>query len=242
MKKQLLVVLGLTISIFAQATTPDSVTVKKPRPKPLAKERTFLAYDFNFLSNSGSGIKTAPIRSGGITAAVFYDKPLGRSPISLAIGLGFSSFNIHSKSALAKDSVGSYFVKYSDSVSSNIKRNKLSLNYLEIPIEIRFRSKPNTKNQSVKFAIGFKVGYLIQSHWKYKGDDLSTPVKDVIKIKTFDIPNISPFRYGITARVGFGMFNVYGFYSLQGIFNNNKLSHGQPNSQPLTIGIAVTPY
>ncbi len=241
MKKHLLLILGLSASLVSQAISPDSLTVKKPKAKPQAKERTFLTYDFNFLSSSGSGIKVSPIRSGGVTAAVFFDKPLGRSPISLAIGVGFSSFNIHSRSVIASDSVGAnYFMKLPDSM--NIKRNKLSLNYVEVPFELRFRSKPNAKNQSFKFAVGFKVGYMLQSHWKFKGEDLSTAAKDVIKTKSFDINNISPFRFGPTVRVGYGMFNVYAFYSMQGIFNDVNVSKGQPNPQGLTFGIAVTPY
>ena len=83
---------------------------------------------------------------------------------------------------------------------------------------------------------------MIQSHTKYKGDDLATPIDDKIKVKTFNIDNMSPWRYGVTARIGYGMFNLYGFYSLQGLFNEPKVSKGQPNPQGLTIGIAITPY
>lgn len=240
MKKILLSALLLSSSTLFAAD--DSTTVAKPKPKPIAKERSFLAYDFSFLSNAGNGIDVAPIRSGGVTFASFFDKPLGHSKLSIAIGAGFSSFNIHSKSFLALDSVGnSYFTPYSDSLS--IRRNKLSLNYLEIPVELRFRSKPNVKKQSFKVAVGFKVGWLVQTHTKYKGENPETPVADVIKMKTYDVPNINSLRYGVTARVGFGMFNVYTFYSLNGLFKTDKHSAAlQPNAQPFTIGIALTPY
>ena len=238
MKKILLLTLGITYSLFTFAT-PDSTVAPKKKPKPSAKERVFIAYDFNFLVNSGAGIKVSPFRSGGVTAAAFWDRPLGRSPFSLAIGAGFSSFNIHSRSAIGTDAVGSnFFFKLPDTVS--ISRNKFSLNYIEVPFEVRFRTRPNTKNQSFKIALGFKAGYLVQSHTKYKGDDLSTAIDDKIKVKTYNIDNISPWRYGLTARIGYGMFNIYGFYSLQGMFNETKVSKGQPNSQPLSIGIAIT--
>jgi hypothetical protein len=241
MKKILLLSLSLSYALFSFAGPEDSTATTKKKPKPLAKERVFLAYDFNFLVNSGSGIEVSPFRSGGVTTALFWDRPFGRSPISLAIGVGFSSFNIHSRSAIGTDAIGSnFFFKLPDSVS--ISRNKISLNYLELPLELRFRTRPNTKNQSFKIALGFKAGYLIQSHTKYKGDDLATPIDDKIKVKTFNIDNMSPWRYGVTARIGYGMFNLYGFYSLQGLFNEPKVSKGQPNPQGLTIGIAITPY
>ena len=241
MKKITLLFFGLFCSLLTMAGSADSTSAApKKKPKPLAKDRSFFAYDFSFLINPGDGINVKPIRSGGVTTALFWDKPMGRSPISVALGFGFSSFNIHSRSSLTVDAVsgGSIFKKLPDSI--DISRNKISLNYLEIPLEIRFRTRPNTKNQSFKLALGFKAGYLIQSHTKYKGDDLNTKMVDKIKVKYFDLPNLSSWRYGITARIGYGMFNLYGFYSLQGLFT--KTAPGQPNSQGLTIGIALTPY
>ncbi len=119
--------------------------------------------------------------------------------------------------------------------SIDYKKNKLSLNYLEIPFELRFRSKPDKSFRRLSIAAGFKAGYLIQSHTKYKGDDANG---NETKFKTFNIANLNKLRYGPTFRMGYGKVSLFGYLSISELFQEDK----GPIAYPFSAGIMIIPY
>lgn len=161
----------------------------------------------------------------GASVNIMQDFAFGSSNFSFAIGLGIGTHNLHSNSYLIKDSDTDYmtFEKYIDKP----KKNKLVLAYVDIPLEVRFR----TKRQNVfRFAIGGKFGYNINNHIKY--------IDKYVKRKHYNIDYINPLRYGLTARVGYKMFNFYLYYGLSTLFEANK----GPEMAPLSVGISFIPF
>jgi hypothetical protein len=69
----------------------------------------------------------------------------------------------------------------------------------------------------------------LQDHLKF--------VSDIIKNKTYNTPNIDPFRFCATARLGYGKFSFTGFYALNTLFKSGKGS----GVIPVGLGIAFTP-
>jgi hypothetical protein len=190
--------------------------------------------------------------SPGIDIYGMYNIPFGKSKLSLGFGFGFSSHNLRSDAVPIKaDSNGHYsltgntiFQKIPPINNKEIKYdvNKLSLTYFEIPLELRFR-KENKNKKAFKFSIGGKIGYLINSHTKYKGiqylGDVNDPNLGVtnVKYKVYKIDNLDPLQYSATVRIGYGMFNIFGSYSLSTIFKKDK----GPQMFPISVGISVTP-
>ena len=167
------------------------------------------------------------------------DNPLGKSNFSIAYGIGISVHNLYSNcmpsniDSTGKPSGKTEFKAIPDSIKH--QNNKISLFYADIPVEIRFRTKKSSNN--FKFAVGFKIGYLLQSHIKYEGDRQDN-IQGTIKYKTYDIPNIEKLRYSVTARIGFSKYSIYGAYSLTTLFKGNK----GPEMFPVSVGIAITPF
>ncbi|MEX2596285.1 MAG: outer membrane beta-barrel protein [Salibacteraceae bacterium] len=170
----------------------------------------------------------------GINLGLLYDYPLNRNGnVSGAIGLGFQSHNYYLNSIVNRyDSGGVNYSAFNVVGDTILDRGKISVNYVDIPIEVRFRTNENPKGQRWKFAIGGKVGYLIQAHEKLINNQ-------DIKVKTYDYPHISQWRYGVSARVGYGSVMLSAFYSLTPFFESGN-STSQQNA--LSIGISIVPF
>lgn len=160
--------------------------------------------------------------------------------VSLAIGGGLSVQNIKSN-AYYIDSDTSYFQELPKAL--NYSTNKISTVFLDVPIELRLRSRPHTPDRSgvirkrnFRSALGFKIGYNIQNYIKYKGEDYrSHNYANQNKFKEYKLDNILDYRFGVYARAGFGKFSVYGYYALSSYFKKNK---GQVLI-PYSIGISI---
>ena len=196
-----------------------------------------LIVDLNYQSwlNKPSNVTLKPY-SRGINIS-YLETLLGQhSNICLATGLEISSNNFFIDATPKLNSGIITFVNIPDSI--NYKKNKLTTTYLEIPFELRFRTnKSNKEDKSFKIFVGFKIGYLISNHIKYKGDAFDGSNKQ-IKIKQYNIDNIEKYRYGVTARIGYGKFNITGFYSLTQMFEKDK----GPDITPFSVGLSISPF
>ena len=209
-------------------TTDDFIEFKKNINK--SKDRLVIDLSYDMLLNLPDSIKTTGF-SRGFNAYFTYDIVLGKSKFSVAPGIGIGNNNYFMNYSLSSDSLGTYFNKISDDI--DVKKTKIALSYIDIPLELRYRSTPNKKGSSWKLAAGIKAGMMIQNKWKYKGEDLSNNGSEV-KFKSYDIENINKFRYGVMMRGGYGMWNVFAYYSLSDVFNDKG-----PSMTPLSFGISI---
>jgi hypothetical protein len=203
-----------------------------------AKDRLLVEFGLNQLINRPDDVKFSGF-SRSFNAYFTYDVVLGKSNFSIAPGAGIGTDNFyHKKNGIAwadnthlKDTITS-FPLLADSVAA--KKSKLGLVHFDIPIEFRFRSKPNKKQASWKLAAGVKFGFLIGSKWKYKGEDLTTGAGEV-KFKEIQVDNLNKFRYSVYLRGGYGVFNLFVNYQLSSVFQKDK----GPQMHPLQFGIAI---
>jgi len=194
-----------------------------------------IVFDFNYNSylTPPSGIKFGHY-SLGVSAYWFKDVPLGKkSNVALAFGLGFDSHNVHSNGKVENtiDQDGDVFVDlkpFPDGL--NYRKNKLSFNYVEAPIELRFRTMNKSLEERMgfnfRFYLGFKAGVLVNDHFKY--------VDAESKLKVYNLNNTNWYRYGPTLRVGFNKIAFNGFYSLTSIFKKGK----GVDLVPFSVGIS----
>ncbi|GAB1404272.1 MAG: outer membrane beta-barrel protein [Lentimicrobiaceae bacterium] len=161
--------------------------------------------------------------------------PVKESNFAFAVGLGLGIHNIFSNAVL-NDTMGvSYFTPIPDKAASggklSYKKSKLTLTYLDLPAEIRFKSAAG-----FRVALGVKVGLLVDAHTKYKGDDLITGKKT--KLKQGYVPHIATWRFGPTVQIGYKWINLIGYYSVTKIFDENA----GPEIYPISIGLALRPF
>jgi hypothetical protein len=213
---------------FAQSPTPASppLSDEKP-PKKIADPKDHIVVDFDYdgYTHLPAGIKTKPYSLGG-NAYVMWDYPFGYGPLSVAVGIGFSTHDVHTNGRLTYSIDGKYtsFVP----ITTKYSTNKFSCNYIDVPVELRVRIRGNHK---LKFAIGGKIGYAYNVHTKFADADG--------KIKVYRIKNIDPLRYGVTVRIGYDRFNLQGFYALSELFIKGR---GEAKMVPYSIGIGMLFY
>lgn len=186
-----------------------------------------ITLDFNSdnLWKPPSYLKINPKASRGFNAHISYSFILFKY-LNFSPGLGVSSFNLSTNIMKWEvDSTNNYNIFLHDSV--NYLKNKLSANYVEIPLEFRLHSNPNKKGQQFTWTIGFKAGYLFKSFTKIRYDN--------VKRKDYMINGLNPLRYGVVSRIGFGRIYITAFYSLSTLF---KKDFG-PQLTPFSVGISI---
>ena len=244
--------LVLSINAFAQ----DNQTGKKPKsPKPVKIEEPKAPKpkpDYSKLDLSKRASDHFMLQFGianwskpeNITTKGFsrtfngyflFDFPFKTNPkLSVAIGPGIGTDNIF----LDKMNVdlnsrnGATFTR--DTITK-YKKNKITTAYLEAPVELRYSSKPENMNSGWKFALGIKVGTLVDSKVKSKVD-LDATGTGGYYTKEKDKRYFNTTRFSVITRAGYGNFSVFGSYTVTDFFKEGL----GPSVRPFSIGITLS--
>ena len=190
---------------------------------------------FDFLKNSkvsifGNRINSILFWTFETIVTPIYDF-FKNNGLSIGIGLSFYSHNYLTKSDITQyqDTSGQVLSKFTAYSPYTINRSKIVRNFLDIPVELRYRTTPNEKGHSWKVAVGAKIGYRTNIYSKVidKNDD---------KYKSFIYPQVSRSRYGLTGRIGYGKVSVNGYYSLSNFFFEGRGAE----ITPISVGVTLT--
>ena len=172
--------------------------------------------------NSPSNLNTEP--SFSFSVSFGKDVQFRKTNFSWFYGLGYDLTNVNHnanfKSLTAMD--GSLRTSGIRILNVPYSLNRLSSQYLGIPLELRYRTQ--TKNP-FRFYLGTKAGYMINSSY-----ELDEEFGDSYKRK--NLRELENLKYGFTFRIGYGLFNLYTYYGLNGLMSSkrqrgvNELSFG----------------
>lgn len=225
---------------FVQAQTADT-TGAQTTDKVISdysdpsRDRFLLSFHWDGWMGAPDSMKVKGL-SSGMGIHTMYDIPLGSDNVSFAIGAGIAWSNYYNNVFFTYDTAqNTLFTPIDDSITYN--KNKFVLNYVEVPIEFRFRTDEKNGNR-FKAAIGFKAGYVISDHTKFVGDDYLLGSSDEIKYKQYRIKNVNSLQYGPTLRLGYSKINIEAYYGLATIFSEGE----GPSGNPLRIGISFNPF
>jgi hypothetical protein len=106
-----------------------------------------------------------------------------------------------------------------------------------VPIELRFKTKPNLYDKSWKLALGFKLGWALSNNALYVGKERHMPADEakVVKVKRYDLENLQKLNYGVYARIAYSSIGLYFAYSLSPFFEAGKGTLLTPISFGLSI-------
>lgn len=221
MKRLIILITGLLILSFSQAQQPYEVAQ--------GKFSTGVSIFTDIWQGLPDGMDSRTINQG-VSYFLMYNHRFMESNFSGAIGIGMGTHNLFSNSLIGTDSSGNTIFTPIEDI--NYKKTKISLTYFDIPIELRFKTK-----KKFRLAVGFKAGFNIDSHTKYKGDDLGGELEEV-KIKSKDLKNLEKWRYGITGLIGYKWINLVVYYSISKVFEADK----GPEIYPISVGISLRPF
>ena len=203
-----------------------------------ANDHFLVQFGYTKWSGKPDSINTSGL-SKSINAYFMFDFPFkSDNRFSAAIGAGIGTDNIY----FSKTYVGikdiTPTLRFQDvSDTNHFKKSKLTTAFLEAPIEFRFSSDPATPNKSYKFALGLKIGTLLNAHtkgktWQTKDGTTLIPYTEKQTSKRFFNSN----RFVATARFGYGVFSIYGTYQINTLFKEGFA----PDIRPYSIGLTIS--
>ncbi|MBW6497114.1 MAG: outer membrane beta-barrel protein [Bacteroidales bacterium] len=182
----------------------------------------------------------------GINITMMQDFPLGNSPISFATGLGIASHNLYSDHffdyapmfwSSTFPQPGTYDFTPIGDTYGEVKKNKLNLNYLNLPLELRYRN--NSLPHTFRITAGVRAGYLVNAHTKthIKNDNggVGISTQEERKYKEHKLGNLEKFQFGLSGRIGYGRINLNAYLPLTKIFKDNSVTDMKPFSLGLTF-------
>ncbi|GEP92990.1 Outer membrane protein beta-barrel domain-containing protein [Chitinophaga terrae (ex Kim and Jung 2007)] len=230
--KKILFTLGLiavSLGVFAQdGGSPMNKAVNK-----LTRSNDFLMVQIAYEGWSGTpdSIKTGLNR--GFNIALMYDFPFKKSKLSIAPGIGISTSGVYLKDH-TMDIQGRLNANQVSFPVTNTKKNKVATTYIEIPVELRYRSVPDNANKGFKAAIGLKIGALVDAHTKVKYTG-ANGTKNIDKDANRGFFN--PWRFSATGRIGMGNIALFGSFALNPLLKDDK---SNVDIKAYQIGIAIS--
>ncbi len=225
----------ITNTLIAQ----DKPVEKKPKIDMSNRANDHFLVQFGYTTWSG---KPDSITTGGLSKSInayfMFDFPFKTNPkLSMAFGPGIATDHI----LFTKTGVGikdltptMYFTNQAD--TNHFKKTKLATAYLEAPIEFRYSADPET-GDGFKFAIGVKVGTLINAHTRNtKFSSRSNTVINDYTMKEISKRFFNKTRLSGMARVGYGHFSLFGSYQFTTLLKDGS----GPEVRPFSIGLTLS--
>ena len=231
--KKIITIAVLFAAMFtpAMAQNLDTTISRSVKVPERNKDRLLLSTYNCFWQGLSDGVTQRAI-SQGYNISLMYDIPTSeKSKISFGLGLGYSRNNIYSDGITVRD-VSTDIVSMVP-ITVKYNTNKLAFSYLNIPLEIRFRSSNN-----FRLAVGLRSSLKFDAYSKYYGHNPDTLVYghyNQIKIINHDISNTEKYLFEITARAGWKFINVNGSFLLNKLFKDNG-----PAINGYTLGLTLS--
>jgi len=199
----------------------------------------------DFWSNVPSSMDVYTINRG-VNISMMQDFRLWRSSFSVATGLGIASHNLYSDhfykfTPIHESSTwpqpGQFDFNPIYDTYGELKKNKLNLNYLNLPFEFRYRN--NNLSHTLRVYAGLRLGFLInahtKTHLKNANGVFGAGTQTEWKYKEHKLGNLEKFQFGVTGRIGYGRLNLFAYMPLTNVFEGNNSTEMKPFSIGLTF-------
>lgn len=246
----ILIFSGFHLKVLAQESTPENTGSNKTKKsitdkigRPDIPGDLMIEFGFNWVQDHPSGYKFNTMRSRTFNAYYLYDINIGKSSFSVHPGLGIGTekytFDKDVTIGYGLDILGARELQIIPldrifGIQADFRKSQINPNYLDVPLEVRWRSNKHDPKTSLKFTLGGKVGFLFDSKTKVVYDEGGE--KKIRKEKqNFEL---NPIRYGTYVKLGVGGFSAYYYYSISEVFQKEKGPMGT-TMYPMTFGLSL---
>ncbi len=172
----------------------------------------------------------------GVDVYTYYNFPMDRKGhMFFFAGAGIGAHNFYHNALIGTKNGVSYLYNVPDKDdngnSISVKKSKLSITYFDVPFGFRYKAA-----NKLHGTVGFKVGWSLNDHSKYKGTDLDGSGLTV-KEKSAKLPNIENFHYGPFVSIGYKWFGLTASYQISPIFEKDL----GPQIYPISVGVTFRP-
>ncbi|PWA06544.1 porin family protein [Flavobacterium psychrotolerans] len=192
------------------------------------EDQFYLTFTYNSLLNRPSGISQSKF-SSGFAGGFLRDIPINNDR-TLAIAPGFGlSYNKYFQDLLVSrtNQTNEYSAVPSD---KSFRKNKLDQFYVDVPIEIRWRTSTPESHKFWRIYSGFKFSYIIWN--KYTHVDAESDYK--INLAS----DFNKLQMGTYLTLGYNTWNFYAYYGLTPLFKSSaKINKESVGFNTLNLGL-----
>lgn len=234
-KYSLLILLVLCVNLVI-ASVKDDGDEKKPTPD--LPGVIMIDFGFNFLQSAPSNLETNWFKSKSFGAYYMKSFKMGKKmSFDPAIGISLEKYGFSKDRTIGYETNGTTTELTIMDLSGydEVKKSQLAMNYLDIPLQLKYYLKNNELKGSAYVSVGAIASLLIESHTKVKFKDGGRDQT----IKKRDDFEMNKLRYGLQGRFGFGSVNFFYKYYFSNLFNSNG-PVGATDITTNTIGISIS--
>lgn len=222
---------SIIIFLFALSVFAQEKTIDFDAPDSLYREDQFyIGLTYNKLQNTPDDLRQNKF-SSGFSLGFLRDMPINKSRTwAIAAGLGYS-LNVFNDNLLINQPTVTPSNDNTYSFDSELiySKNKMSLHYVDLPIEIRWRTSTPENHRFWRIYTGFKVSYLFYDAYKFVGQNAT--------IKVSGNNDFNKLIYGTYVSMGWNTWNFYAYYGLNPIFKSAKVNGESIDMKSLNLGL-----
>ena len=230
MKKQLSILLmSCALCCFNALIGQDSIVISSTVDYDYLEDQFYFGVAYNALTNRPNDIIQRNF-SYNIQAGFIKDIPINaKRNFGFGLGVGYATNSYYSDIIAEETETG---FNYRRAVSSDsIARSKFETHGIEFPFEIRWRTSNAVNYKFWRVYTGVKAAYLFSRRSKFVSENNSLNT-------SFNNTDIAQWQYGLTLSVGYNTWNMYLYYGLNSLLDENALLEEQViEIQSLQIGL-----
>jgi hypothetical protein len=225
--------IGFNLSAQVEQEQPE---VEKDSLAPVAdpyyrEDQMYATIAYDLMMGKPDGYKQNSF-STALTVGFLRDMPVNKArTYAIAAGLGYAYHNIK-HNLWAYNYEGETHNTYEILPEDAIKKNKLVLHALELPVELRWRNSDAVSHKFWRVYLGLKVSYIFADKAQYTPNEGS-------KITLKNDKNLNQWVYGAYVSAGWNTWNFYAYYGFTPLYKSAVLDSGEKlKLNTLSVGLA----
>jgi hypothetical protein len=155
----------------------------------------------------------------------------GHVRVVYGLGIEYNNFRFSNDVDLEKNSNP---LDFNVNDSREYRKNKLTTQYLTVPLMLHLNTNPKNENRNFHVGLGAQFGYLIRTSQKQKWGS----GRNKNKQKTVGDYQVAEQRLGYVVQLGYGGNYLYGKY-----YPNSMFKEGRgPDVQTVALGFVLSPF
>lgn len=147
------------------------------------------------------------------------------------LGFEFNDYHFDKQNNIQENANGIIVAKPLPSGASSYEKTKFGATYLNIPLLYEVQFPLGNAKRPLYFSVGFIGGFKLTS----SSNEIYTIDGKEVDEETDDDFNLSPFRYGVQARLGFRRIHLFTTVSFSPLFQKDK----GPELYPFNVGLVL---
>ena len=189
------------------------------------EDQFYVGITYNNLQNKNNNIKQGRF-TPSYSIGFLRDMPINKKrTIAVAAGLGYAINNYNVNFRITESNNTLEYNK----LKTLFDKNKLVLHYVDVPLEIRWRTSTFDSHKFWRFYGGVKASFLVYNYSKYEdGDELDF---------VYNNQDLNKIQLGTFLAVGYNTWNFNIYYGLNPIFKSAKLNNENLNIKTINFGL-----